>query len=69
MNWYYWALTIPNSKSEILDKLDNDGYTYPHYSRRLNSAITLVDEMSLRRDCDRVGIRLSEVYPRQIELL
>ena len=69
MNWIDQAMAIPSSKSEIVEKLDNDGYTYPHYSRVMNATVLIVDKLSLQRDCDRLGLQLSDVWPRQIELL
>ena len=69
MNWIDHALYIPDNMSEIVEKLDNNGYTYQHYSRVLNAAVLIVDKLSLQRDCDRLGLQLSDVWPRQIELL
>ena len=68
MNWIDHALYIPDNMSEIVEKLDNNGYTYQHYSRVLNQTVEYVDELSLRRDCERLGLQLSEVWPRQIVL-
>ncbi len=68
MNWIDRVLSTPKNKSEILEKLDNDGYTYPRYSRVLNAPVLAVDELSLKKDCERLGIELSEVWPRQITL-
>ena len=68
MNWIDHALYIQDNMSEIVEKLDNNGYTYQHYSRVLNQTVEYVDELSLRRDCERLGLQLSEVWPRQIVL-
>lgn len=69
MEWIDLAISTPANKSDIIAKIDNDGYTYPHYSRVLNAAVLIVDKLSLQRDCDRLGLQLSDVWPRQIELL
>lgn len=69
MEWIDLAISTPANKSDIIAKIDNDGYTYPHYSRVLNAAVLIVDKLSLQRDCDRIGLQLSDVWPRQIELL
>lgn len=69
MEWIDLAISTPANKSDIIAKIDNDGYTYPHYSRVLNATVLIVDKLSLQRDCDRLGLQLSDVWPRQIELL
>lgn len=69
MEWIDLAISTPSNKSDIIAKIDNDGYTYPHYSRVLNATVLIVDKLSLQRDCDRLGLQLSDVWPRQIELL
>lgn len=68
MKWIDWVYFRPGSKNEIIEKLDHDGYTFPHYSRRINGTVLLVDEYQLKRDCLSVGIALSEVFPRQVTL-
>lgn len=68
MEWIDWVHFRPGSKNEIIEKLDHDGYTFPHYSRRINGTVLLVDELQLSRDCSFVGTDLSEVYPRQVTL-
>lgn len=68
MEWIDLAISTPANRSDIIAKIDNDGYTYPHYSRVLNAAVLIVDKLSLQRDCDRLGLQLSDVWPRQITL-
>ena len=68
MEWIDLAISTPANKSDIIAKIDNDGYTYPHYSHVLNATVLIVDKLSLQRDCDRLGLQLSDVWPRQIEL-
>ena len=48
MEWIDQAMVIPSCRSEIVEKLDNDGYTYPHYSRVLNATVLIVDKLSLQ---------------------
>lgn len=68
MEWIDLALSTPTNKSGIITKIDNDGYTYPHYSLKRNKAVSVIDVLAIQRDCDRVGIALADVYPRQITL-
>lgn len=68
MEWIDLALSTPTNKSGIIAKIDNDGYTYPHYSLKRNKAVSVIDVLAIQRDCDRVGIALADVYPRQIIL-
>lgn len=68
MEWIDWGFYRPSSKDEIIEKLDHDGYTFPHYSRRINGTVLLVDELQLSRDCLSAGVELSEVFPRQVTL-
>lgn len=30
MDWIDWALLEPKNKKDIVSKIENDGYTYPH---------------------------------------
>ncbi|HFU4221601.1 TPA: hypothetical protein ACGO80_000431 [Streptococcus suis] len=68
MEWIDLALSTPTNKSGIITKIDNGGYTYPHYSLKRNKAVSVIDVLAIQRDCDRVGIALADVYPRQITL-
>ncbi|WP_409374128.1 hypothetical protein [Streptococcus suis] len=68
MEWIDLVLSTPTNKSDIIKKLDNDGYTYPHYSLKRNKAVSVIDVLAIQRDCEKVGIALAAVYPRQIAL-
>ncbi|HEM4402313.1 TPA: hypothetical protein U1Y72_000608 [Streptococcus suis] len=68
MNWIDYALSIPDNVSEIVNKLDNDRYTYPHYSLKRKKAVSVIDVLAIQRDCEKVGIALADVYPSQITL-
>lgn len=68
LEWIDLALSTPANKSDIIAKIDNDGYTYPHYNLKRNKAVSVIDVLAIQRDCDRVGVALADVYPRQITL-
>ncbi|HFU3860543.1 hypothetical protein ACTGJ4_03660 [Streptococcus suis] len=68
MEWIDLAISTPTNKSDIIEKLDNDGYTYPHYSLKRKEAVSIIDVLAIQRDCERVGMALADVYPRQITL-
>jgi len=36
MEWINWTEICPETKSEIIEKIENDGYTYPHYDKKNN---------------------------------
>lgn len=68
LEWIDLAISTPANKSDIIAKIDNDGYTYPHYSLKRNKAVSVIDVLAIQRDCEKVGIALADVYPRQIAL-
>ncbi len=68
LEWIDLAISTPANKSDIIAKIDNDGYTYPHYSLKRKKAVSVIDVLAIQRDCEKVGIALADVYPRQITL-
>lgn len=68
MEWIDLVFFTPANKSDIIAKLDNDGYTYPRYSLKRRKVVPVIDVLAIQRDCERVGIALADVYPRQITL-
>lgn len=68
MNWIDYALSEPKTKEEIIEKIKNDGYSFPHYLKRKRGVRKLISVQSIERDCKRIGIELSEVYPLQTTL-
>lgn len=61
-------MSTPANKSEIIAKINNDGYTYPHYSLKRKKVVPIIDVLAIQRDCEKVGIALADVYPRQSTL-
>lgn len=68
MEWIDWALYEPKTKTDIISKIENDGYTYPHYDKSKNGVKFVMCLESIKKDCQAVGIRLGEVYPLQTKL-
>ncbi|CYV07833.1 hypothetical protein [Streptococcus suis] len=68
MEWIDLVFFTPANKSDIIAKLDNDGYTYPRYNLKYKKVVPVIDVLAIQRDCERVGIALADVYPRQIAL-
>lgn len=33
MEWVDWVMYQPQTKSNIITKIENDGYTYPRYDK------------------------------------
>lgn len=68
MEWYDWVMYQPQTKSDIITKIENDGYTYPHYDKLKNKVRYIISVLDIKRDCQKVGIDMSEVYPLQTRL-
>ena len=68
MEWINWTEICPETKSEIIEKIESDGYTYPHYDKKNNGVKDVISTMDIKRDCLRIGIPLWEVYPLQTKL-
>lgn len=68
MEWPDWVMYQPQTKSDIITKIENDGYTYPHYDKSKNGVKFVMCLESIKNDCQAVGIRLCEVYPLQTKL-
>lgn len=68
MDWIDYALFEPKNKEEIKNKILNDGYTFPHYDKSRNKVRYVISVLDIKRDCQKVGIDMSEVYPLQATL-
>lgn len=68
MDWIDWALLDPKNKKDIVSKIENDGYTYPHYDKAKRGINYVICTEAIARDCCTVGITLADVYPLQTTL-
>ncbi len=68
MEWINWTEISPETKSEIIEKIENDGYTYPHYDKKNNGVKYVISTLDIKRDCLRVGVPFEDVYPLQTTL-
>lgn len=68
MEWHDWVMYQPQTKSDIITKIENDGYTYPHYDKLKNKVRYIISVFDIKRDCQKVGIDLQDVYPLQTTL-
>lgn len=68
MEWTEWATYEPKTKSDIISKITNDGYTYPHYDKLKNGVRYVICTEAIKKDCQIAGIALNEVYPLQLKL-
>ena len=68
MEWTDWVDWVPETEKDIKTKIENDGYTYPHYDKKNNGIKYVISIMNIKRDCLRIGIPLWEVYPLQTKL-
>ena len=68
MEWAEWGIYQPQTKSDIITKIENDGYTYPHYDKSKNGVKYVISTIDLKRDCLRAGIPFEDVYPLQTTL-
>ena len=65
MDWGDWVAFRPQTKADIIDKIENDGYTYPHYDKERRSVKYVIDTITVKKDCSELNVDFSEVYPRQ----
>lgn len=68
MEWIDYVEMVPQNKDQVIYKIENDGYTYPHYDKKRNRARYIISVPDIKKDCDRLGIELTEVYPLQTKL-
>ena len=68
MEWINWTEICPETKSEIIEKIENDGYTYPHYDKKNNGVKYVISTLDIKRDCLRLGVPFEDVYPLQTTL-
>ena len=70
----YYVLAISphqiavQSFNEVIAKIENDGYTYPHYDKKNNGVKYVISTMDIKRDCLRLGVPFEDVYPLQTTL-
>ena len=68
MEWTDWVEQEPETKTDIKTKIENDGYTYPHYDKKNNGVKHVISTMDIKRDCLRLGVPFEDVYPLQTTL-
>lgn len=68
MEWSKWAELETKSREEVIAKIENDGYTYPHYDKKNNGVKYVISTMDIKRDCLRLGVLFEDVYPLQTTL-
>lgn len=68
MDWIDWALLEPKNKKDIVSKIENDGYIYPHYDKTKRGINYVICTEAIARDCCTAGITLADVYPLQATL-
>lgn len=68
MDWSDWVTYEPKNRDEIVSKIENDGYTFPHYDKKNNGVKYVISTMGIKRDCLRLGIPFEDVYPLQTTL-
>ena len=69
MEWTDWVEWEPETKTDIKTKIENDGYTFPHYDKKNNGVKYVISTMDIKRDCLRIGVPFEDVYPLQTTLL
>lgn len=68
MEWAEWVELKPKSKEEVMTKIENDGYTYPHFDKERRGVRFVICTRSIKNDCKRLGIAFDDVYPLQTRL-
>lgn len=68
MEWTDWVDWKPETKMDIETKIENDGYTFPHYDKKNNGVKYVISTMDIKRDCLRLGVPFEDVYPLQTTL-
>ena len=68
MEWINYVEMVPQNKDQVIYKIENDGYTFPHYNKKRNRTHSVISVADIQKDCDRLGIELAEVYPLQTKL-
>lgn len=68
MEWADWVDWEPETKTDIKTKIENDGYTFPHYDKKNNGVKYVISTMDIERDCLRIGVPFEDVYPLQTTL-
>lgn len=68
MEWMDWVDLEPETKTDIKTKIENDGYTFPHYDKKNNGVKYVISTMDIKRDCLRLGVPFEDVYPLQTTL-
>ncbi|HHA9177844.1 TPA: hypothetical protein ACOO5Y_001058 [Streptococcus pneumoniae] len=68
MEWTDWVDWKPETKTDIKIKIENDGYTFPHYDKKNNGVKYVISTMDIKQDCLRLGVPFEDVYPLQTTL-
>ncbi|WP_230678447.1 hypothetical protein, partial [Streptococcus pneumoniae] len=56
MEWTDWVDWKPETKTDIKTKIENDGYTFPHYDKKNNGVKYVISTLDIKRDCLRLGV-------------
>ena len=68
MEWSKWAELEPKSKEEVIAKIENDGYTYPHFDKARRGVRFAICTEAIQKDCKALSIAFDDVYPLQTKL-
>lgn len=68
MEWIDYVEMVPKNRDQVIYKIENDGYNFPHYYKKRNRAHSIISVADIKKDCDRLDIELTEVYPLQTKL-
>ncbi|VJL47596.1 Uncharacterised protein [Streptococcus pneumoniae] len=61
MEWTDWVDWKPETKTDIKIKIENDGYTFPHYDKKNNGVKYVISTMDIKQDCLRLGVPFEDV--------
>ncbi|VKH55094.1 Uncharacterised protein [Streptococcus pneumoniae] len=48
MEWTDWVDWKPETKTDIKIKIENDGYTFPHYDKKNNGVKYVISTMDIK---------------------
>lgn len=60
MDWSDWVTYEPKNRDEIVSKIENDGYTYPHYDKSKNGVKFVMCLETIEKDCQATGTTLNK---------
>ena len=68
MEWTDWVEQEPETKTDIKTKIENDGYTYPHFDKIRRGVRFVICTEAIQKDCKRLDVAFDDVYPLQTKL-